>query len=76
MPKKVLGPVRSDGKIISYQFPLSHDYDYAKQLSYDALVGIRTALASDSLDEADYFSHCHARILNTVAMEYLVASVK
>lgn len=76
MAIKVLGPIKTDGKVIQYKFPLSHDYEYAKQLPYQEVVGIRNAIANNNLKESDYFSYCHARMLNAVAMEHLVSNIK
>jgi len=76
MAIKILGPIKSDGKIIQYKFPLSYDYEYARELNYDTIVYIRAALAKNKLNLTLGFSHCHASILNTIAMEHLVSSVK
>lgn len=76
MATKVLGPIKSDGKIIQYNFPLSYDYKYARALNNDMVIYIRTALARGRLDLAQGFSYCHCSMLNSIAMEHLVNSVK
>lgn len=71
-----LGAIKSDGKIIQYNFPLSYDYNYARKLNSDMVIGIRIALAVGRLDLALGFSYRHCRMLNSIAMENLVNSVK
>lgn len=76
MTTKILGPIKSDGKIIQYKFPLSYDYEYAKGLPYEDIVYVRELIANNNLNDADGFSHCHTSMLNTIAMEHLIANVK
>lgn len=76
MKIKILGSIKTDNNIIYYKFPLVYDYEYAKQLPYEDVVYIREAIANNYLDDADGFSYCHQKMLNTVAMEHLVSSIK
>lgn len=67
---------KTDGNVIYYKFPLSHDYDYARELSYDTIRSIRLALSVGRFDLTQGFSNCHLRILTAISMEHLVGCVE
>ena len=69
-------PIKPAGKIIQCNFPLSLKCNYAKHLSYNSIDAIRNAIIKNTPNKARGFSRCHLSMLNSIAMENLVNSVK